>query len=174
MSEVDPVKSERSRKSRNKGAGFERDVAKALSKWWGSGPLSFRRTPLSGGWDRTKAAGDLLVPDDFPWAIECKATKLWDLAQLITGEGALVNYWRQAATDAAYACPPRAPVLLLRNRSVGTLLVMRWCDVPADRLGPFPRQIRGQIDGERVVVYQFAALLHDLDPEAIRLRKAAP
>lgn len=170
----DPIKSERSRKSRNKGCGFESDVARKLSAWWGSGPLSFRRTPLSGGWDRSRAAGDLLVPDDFPWSIECKATKTWDLSQLLSGEGALVNFWRQAVTDAAAGSPPRSPVLLLRNRSAGTLLVIRRCDVPADRLGPFPRSIRGQIDGEALYVYRLDALLHDLDPEAIRVRKPCP
>ena len=110
------------------------------------------------------------MPDDFPWSVECKATKLWDLAQLLSGEGALVNYWRQACEDAAYTVPPRVPVLLLRNRSAGTLVVMRSKDI-ADRLGGFPRSLRARIGEEAVAVYRFDELLRDLDPEAVRVRK---
>ncbi len=166
------TRSDIGRRSRNKGAAFERIAARELAAWWGSGPGSFRRTPLSGGWDRTRAAGDLLVPDDFPWAIECKSTKTWSVEQLLTGRGALLDYWRQACEAAAYSAPPRLPVLLLCRRGIGTLAMLRHGDLPADRIGPFPQpQIRGMIEGEAVIICRLDVLLRDVDPEAIRIRK---
>ena len=74
--------------SRQKGATFERQVAKAIAEWWG---CAVRRTPLSGGWGAAVTAGDTILlppekddPDfetkfrryrDWPFSVECKHHK---------------------------------------------------------------------------------------------------
>lgn len=74
--------------SREKGADFERTVAKAISGWWG---CEARRTPLSGGWGAAITAGDIIILPparddedfdikfsryrDWPFSVECKAHK---------------------------------------------------------------------------------------------------
>lgn len=104
------------RKSKNKGAGFERQVAKMFSEAYG---LEFRRTPLSGGWakDSDVAAGDLVCVDDpdFPYCIECKKSEGWKLESLFTDNHAWFdNWWKQVVDE----CPEdKEPILVFsRNR----------------------------------------------------------
>lgn len=105
--------------SRNKGATYERDLCRAISVWWCGNPayakmpagdLPFRRTPLSGGWDRKAAASDILVVDPkaikHPWcfAMEAKNQECWDWSGLFKGNDKwpVKGYWAQcmrAATD---------------------------------------------------------------------------
>ena len=62
--------------SKTKGATYENARAKDLSSWAGT-PKCFRRTPLSGGWDRKLAPGDLIRPTWFLWPLELKARESW-------------------------------------------------------------------------------------------------
>lgn len=104
------------KKSRDKGANFERDVARAFSEAYG---MTFRRTPLSGGWaqDADVAAGDVVCVDDpeFEWCIECKKSEGWRLESLLTGDRAWFDNWWQQLLD---ECPDgKWPVLIFsRNR----------------------------------------------------------
>nr|DAY72817.1 MAG TPA: HOLLIDAY JUNCTION RESOLVASE HOMOLOGOUS RECOMBINATION [Caudoviricetes sp.] len=87
----------RGRNSRNKGANYERSIAKLLEKVFGE---AFVRTPLSGGFAKNKMAkgddfrGDIVPVDsniDCKLHIECKNTKTWSLPQ----------WFKQAESD----CP---------------------------------------------------------------------
>jgi hypothetical protein len=92
--------------SRAKGCKFEVEVAKLLSTWWGE-ERSFRRTPLSGAWDK-RAGGDLVTPAGFQFTVECKSCEGWELSQLISSgrragdKGAqclLEKHWSQAVRE---------------------------------------------------------------------------
>ena len=92
--------------SRAKGCKFEVEVAKALSAWWGE-ERSFRRTPLSGAWDK-RAGGDLVAPESFPFCVEAKNVEGWELQQLITsgrrkgdedGQCLIEKHWGQAVRE---------------------------------------------------------------------------
>ncbi|AID50505.1 hypothetical protein [Bacillus phage CP-51] len=88
--------------SKNKGAEYERKIAKALGSWWGE---QFQRTPASGGlqWkEDNRVTGDIVTPPDsiFPFTIECKKRESWDLNQFLKGTGEMEEWWTQATRDA--------------------------------------------------------------------------
>jgi len=87
---------------KNKGSGFEREVAKILSEWWDKnkykkGELVFWRTHSSGGASHISGSqvGDItfLLPEGKPlidiFVIECKRTKRFNLFGLIAGDKSL-------------------------------------------------------------------------------------
>lgn len=109
------------KKSRDKGAAFEREVAKLFSEAYG---LEFRRTPLSGGWakDADVAAGDLVCIDDpdFPYMIECKKAENWKFESLFTDNHTWFdNWWEQAVEE----CPDSKEPLLVFSRNYMPILV---------------------------------------------------
>lgn len=79
-----------------KGGRFEREVAMALSVWYGDAPgtphteRSFRRSPGSGGIDPHEWPGDViptrLIAHRWPLVVECKASdsEFGDLIELLT------------------------------------------------------------------------------------------
>lgn len=103
--------------SRDKGARFEREIVKRLTKWWGS---EFQRTPQSGGSQLASGwnlAGDVCTPDEtFPFHVECKHVEGWDLSHLLTTpNGGLLGKWlEQACSEAAKGKTPL--VVFKRNR----------------------------------------------------------
>lgn len=111
--------------SRQKGATYERDIAKILSKWCG---IKLKRTPMSGGWAKT---GDITPVDpeemvDFPFNIELKNRQGWDFKELIKGTNkrGIVDWWEQAVRDAKTS--NRFPILIFtRVRDVN------YCMVPS-------------------------------------------
>ena len=75
---------------RQKGNKYELDISKMISNWAirvfqldPDIPL-FSRTPRSGGWRtdvpvglENTVVGDLVTPEWWPWAVECKNQKTW-------------------------------------------------------------------------------------------------
>jgi hypothetical protein len=107
------------RGNRSRGASNEAKAIKAFSKWWlkpDGTEYEWRRTPQSGGsalkegWDM---AGDLCTTaPDWPWSVECKRDKNWELSQLLTGTGRIHDFMKQATDD----CPDhRNPMLFLMH-----------------------------------------------------------
>lgn len=87
--------------SRNKGANFERLVAKLLTDWWG---VKFSRSPQSGGlhWSKdSRVTGDIVPPVDidFPFTIECKKQEGWDFSQILSKKGDIKQWWEQCIND---------------------------------------------------------------------------
>ncbi len=92
--------------SRSKGNRAELRLCRVLSAWWLSDAYSvktkaedlpFRRTPLSGGWDKKRAAMDLIVPKNCPFFVEVKDRESWDFIRFFTTEdgGELVRWYEK-------------------------------------------------------------------------------
>jgi len=104
-------------KARAKGAGFENAVAKQLSLWWTDGEEDkyIRRVPLSGGYDKTSASGDVFCPSnpiEFPFSVECKNQEGWNMFQLLEGKGTPMGWWQQCVRDEEQGRYQREPVLI--------------------------------------------------------------
>jgi hypothetical protein len=104
---------------RNKGASFERKVAKLISLWWG---VDAHRTPGSGGlhWKRdNRVSGDIVIGvdgEDYPFSNECKKVEGWNFEQLIKGTGEVTAWWAQCTRDAKEV--GKIPLLVFsKNRS---------------------------------------------------------
>lgn len=92
--------------SRRKGSGYEIKLARKLSVWWdpdggwddkkmmAGESFPFRRTPLSGGFDRKMFPGDIITPSDFPFHLEAKNRQSWSFDKLLTTKhgGELVSW----------------------------------------------------------------------------------
>ena len=81
------------RMSKRKGSRFELNLAKQLDLFWKVPKGTFRRCPLSGGFD-ARFSGDLIVPNDFPCLIEAKDRESWHFNELFKeGKGKLLDWW---------------------------------------------------------------------------------
>lgn len=75
----DPKRVRAGRRSKRKGDAFEREIANTLQDRYGTpgvpmGSREFYRTPLSGGM-RREYPGDIVVPEWFPFMLECKSSQ---------------------------------------------------------------------------------------------------
>ena len=105
--------------SRNKGAAFERDIAKRLFDELG---IRFERDLDQ---YRTRDRGDLIPPDcpGWPYVIECKKTK--DFQQ-----GCKAEWWQQASTAAKAA--GKIPVVIWATDRRPVRVTMELCDTGLD------------------------------------------
>lgn len=104
--------------AKSKGKEHEDFTGKALGAWWcgqqfyrahGSGSHSARRQ------GHVQDAGDLYVPDDFPWSVECKKQENWYLDEIMTGKGLIMDWTDQSVFDARH-CGRLAMLSFTRNR----------------------------------------------------------
>jgi len=119
--------------SRKKGCEFERDLAKMFSEWWGE-EKSFRRTPLSGGWDK-RAGGDLVTPEQFRFTIEAKHTETWELHHLLAEPKMrkgkqlepceLEVHWQQALRETSSG---KRPILIFTRNHLPVFYMMTFDD----------------------------------------------
>lgn len=111
--------------SRNKGRKFEQDVARDLREWLGEDwSVKRLRTDEQRGEDH---AGEFAVrgPHRFPFAVECKAHRAFDVRQLwkVPVTGSFPAWWEQA--DRQAACSSRTPLLVISPHLGENLAVMR-------------------------------------------------
>ena len=99
--------------SRAKGARQERRIAKILGEYWG---CKGTRVPLSGGWAKDRATGDVILDDQWPFSIEIKHYKTVDwLAVLSSDKCDLASFLQQAVNDAARM--GKIPMLIARENA---------------------------------------------------------
>lgn len=109
----------RGKGSREKGKRFERSIAKQISEWTG---LEARRTPMSGGYDKKKFPGDIIISEEFPICFELKNEEGWTLSQLLFSEKCLIlKWWEQCKTEAKFA--GKVPVLIFTKNFHPTLVI---------------------------------------------------
>lgn len=125
-------------KSKDKGRRGEREVAKLLSKWWGS---DFVRTPQSGGFSNQKfrnewnADSDVVTADEtFPFSVEVKWREGWSLDHILTAwESPIWDWWEQAKRETAEG----KQTLLVFKKNYQPFFIMMRCVDPVER----PRQV---------------------------------
>jgi hypothetical protein len=98
------------KRSRNKGASYERHIAKILTKWWGS---QIDRVPQSGGWQKERITGDVAADDKFPFSVECKKQEGWHLEDILYKDSLITKWWKQCCDD----CPDSKTPLLVFSRN---------------------------------------------------------
>lgn len=121
------------RGSKQKGNKFENDVKKFLARWWGepeatvgSKASAFQRAPGSGGTSPSNWPLDLHVPEDFPWAVECKnregAHGFAEMERFFTTEDYQVVEWFKTAEEELVAAGIKKPVLLVFTKNFFPIL----------------------------------------------------
>jgi len=101
------------KRSRNKGAQFERTIAKALTKWFG---FEVRRTPMSGAYgSHWNLGGDLMFTEEVPWFAELKNTQVWEPSK-VTHSSSAFHKWVQKAHEEA---PEGHEVIIIAKRNFG-------------------------------------------------------
>ena len=149
---------------RNKGASFELDVSKKLSVWWYGVKKAIRRTPMSGGWSKTMAAGDLICEfeDSWPFSIECKHNKSWSFNELfLDGLGMIGKFWSQCVNESP---KNKIPVLVFRGNYGKTYVLIKKSDMVISEsiLNGKIVSLKDQFN-EPVLIFMFDLLLK-LDP----------
>ena len=114
---------------RSKGASFELDTSKKLSMWWYGVKKAIRRTPLSGGWSKTIASGDLICEfeDSWPFSVECKHNKSWSFNELFSENlGMIGKFWSQCVKESP---KNKIPILIFRGNYGKTYVMIKKSDM---------------------------------------------
>ena len=83
--------------SRQKGASFERKIAKKFNEWC-KDRWTFRRSPLSGGWDPKAQTGDIFpleLKDTWPFIIEVRKNELYTLDTVLSKDGIIYKWFAE-------------------------------------------------------------------------------
>ena len=103
------------KRSRNKGASFERAISKKFSEWL---ECKVRRTPMSGAYgSEWHLGGDLMFDIDVPWDVELKNREGWRLEQIFAAKpcGPILD-WLNSTWDEAERAEKIPMVIFTRNR----------------------------------------------------------
>ena len=120
-----------------KGNRFELYLARLLSKWWGqedtdnlrAEQLWFRRTPMSGGFEKRAASADLWAVSDeaknFPFALEAKFRQEWSWDKTLKGSAKdpVISYWKQACDSAISV--GKEPLLVVKRNNADPYFIIR-------------------------------------------------
>ena len=126
------------KRAKSKGRKFENEIANLFTYWAGS---TFRRVPLSGGWQSSSvAAGDIFLVAEyeatndlnvprvrFPFSVECKKQERWDFAQLFrdSEKCPLRRFWKQATNDAKKI--KKLPIMIFTRNFQPTFIMLSTC-----------------------------------------------
>lgn len=154
---------------RNKGAAFERKVARMLTAWWG---VMFHRVPQSGGlhWDKdNRVTGDIMVPDgedgkDFPFTVECKNQEGWIMDNILRDTGDVKNWWKQAYGDNQRLDDKKKTPLLIFTRNFAPEFYMvfydKWRRLPLPEQNYFITTLKVEEESHKVAIGLFEDLLN--------------
>lgn len=113
-----------------KGNNFERDVAKAFTKWSG---VKFNRTFASGAQgdkfsSDVRVTGDLFAPVDynFPFSVECKFHDDFNLRNVFINGSVVQLFLKQNVSDARRS--NRAPMLVAKVSRQDTYVVLPYTE----------------------------------------------
>lgn len=148
----------RGRKSRNKGANFERHIARLLREWLGD-EWEVKRNPTDRQNGRAGAGEfEIVGPYDFPFAIECKAHESFDYGQLfrMPMTGPFNGFWGQAVKQAESA--GKMPMLVLKKNNGPVLCAMESSAIKL--LVPLPERMSFMsVEQPRCIVFPLPVLL---------------
>ena len=119
---------------RSKGHGFENQVAKLFSTWWGV-EKSFVRCPGSGAWGKlskfagTAPAADLVTPDEFSFTIECKKDQSTELHHLlINSDGCSIAEWLKKLVEEDCVISKKKPMLIFSKNNWKIYCIIKYED----------------------------------------------
>lgn len=120
------------KKSKNKGSGYERKIAKMLKSIWPDG--DFERTPMSGGsqlrigW---KLTGDIVTNSPtFDFCVECKKVEGWKLEKLFEDDinPIIYKWWSQTIEEAEVV--KKKPMLIFSRNFVTDFVAIKMSHWP--------------------------------------------
>ena len=106
---------------RNKGAGFERKIAKDLTEWSGK---TFERVFRSGG---GAAKGDIAPAyHSWPFVAELKNRESWNHHELFNNKGNIWKWWKKVCEEARDA--DKYPLLIIKKNRHPALVILTRTD----------------------------------------------
>jgi hypothetical protein len=136
------------RKSKQKGSGFERHVAKLFAEITG---VEWVRTPMSGGWGKQNTKGDLIAPIGSGYEyifVECKKGEGWDLwSTLFFDCGPMRDWWEKAVEQANEE--HKVPVLIMAQNNRAPIALFKRSDFNKGISDAF---FRMRIKGDAVIL----------------------
>ena len=106
---------------RNKGAGFERKIAKSLTEWSGK---TFDRVFRSGG---GAAKGDIAPAyHSWPFVAELKNRESWGHHELFNNKGNIWKWWSKVCEEAEDAA--KYPLLIIKRNRHQALVILNRAD----------------------------------------------
>ena len=120
------------KRSRNKGASFERAISKQFSNWLG---CNVRRTPMSGAYgSEWHLGGDLMFDIDVPWYVELKNRESWRLEQLFAAKqcGPVLDWLSSTWEEAEQA--EKVPIVVFTRNRVETYVAVPLFHLERDLL----------------------------------------
>lgn len=120
------------KRSRNKGASFEREISKQFSEWLG---CKVRRTPMSGAYgSEWHLGGDLMFDIDVPWYVELKNRESWRLEQLFSAnpKGPVLKWLESTWREAEQA--EKVPMVIFKRNRVEAYVALPLFHVERDLL----------------------------------------
>lgn len=168
-----PIQSRRFRRSQEKGAVWERRVARMIGMWWCLDRESFWRTRGSGGLSRRTGIhhGDIapvkFQPHQAPLTIECKHVKDWSLEYLLAGRSrcAALGFWRQLQRERR---PGSFGMLMLRGNRTPIYVMLSSADLARIATSGGPVEIpRVVVPDPGVELWLFSDFVKVIPSEAV-------
>ncbi len=162
--------------AKQKGKDFEKYTGEVLGNWWHGDP--FPRSHGSGSATslvnvlNLRQAGDLYVPLEFPWSVECKNNNMdWSFDRLAKGSckefGA---WWRQTCKDAKKV--DRWPLLVITKNHMPAYACMSLLAF-VDLLGltfirEFSTAVIIEYNGKRMILIPLEAFVQAVSVETVK------
>lgn len=152
-----------------KGSDFERDIAKAFTKWSG---VKFNRTFASGAQgdkfsNDVRVTGDLFAPVDynFPFSVECKFHDDFNLRNVFINGSVVQLFLKQNISDARRS--QRAPLLVAKVSRQDTYCILPYHKeletLLKEKQSPYFVRDMYYVDNMTRVNYHFNMIITNLD-----------
>lgn len=153
----------------SKGSNFERDIAKAFTKWSG---VKFNRTFASGAQgdkfsNDVRVTGDLFAPVDynFPFSVECKFHDDFNLRNVFINGSVVQLFLKQNISDARRS--QRAPLLVAKVSRQDTYCILPYHKeletLLKEKQSPYFVRDMYYVDNMTRVNYHFNMIITNLD-----------